>query len=201
MSALKPPDADKTYRRHVYSDLQPYVCIIEHCKTPNRLFNHRREWEDHILQESGTLSGRDMCPLCHVILPSAKKWRNHVGREMQQLALFAIPKEMYDGGDGNAVESDSVVESEGRASPESERLSGSDDDPSFDVPNQTYQPFKSSKRGFVPEILLPTYGLLQTLHKALTELQRSEGLYSDEELTPYVSKVNEHRALNISQSF
>jgi hypothetical protein len=95
-------------RRHVFDDLQPYVCILESCVTPNRVFTNRRAWEDHLRQEGGSFVGQNVCPLCHVDLPSPQKWRSHVGREMQQLALFAIPKEMYsrDEDDDSEDESD-----------------------------------------------------------------------------------------------
>jgi hypothetical protein len=98
-------------RRHVFDDLQPYVCIFENCITPNRVFLNRRAWEDHLRQESGSQLDRNTCPLCLVSLPSLQKWRSHVGREMQQLALFAIPKEMYSR-DEDDSESDDINESE-----------------------------------------------------------------------------------------
>lgn len=99
----------------MFNDLQPYICLLENCKTPDRLFARRRDWEDHLSQESDTLFDRNVCPLCFVVLPSARNWRSHVGREMQQMALFAIPKEIYGEGD----EEDDEGENEGVASSES----------------------------------------------------------------------------------
>jgi hypothetical protein len=41
---------DSTNRRHVYSDLQPYVCTFEDCEEPDRLFGSRHAWFDHELK-------------------------------------------------------------------------------------------------------------------------------------------------------
>jgi hypothetical protein len=101
----------KLDRKHVFNDLQPYVCILENCTTPNRVFNQRRDWEDHLRQESGAPFGQE-CPLCLVVLPSSQKWRSHVGREMQQLALFAVPKEMYGRDDDVEESSNESIQSE-----------------------------------------------------------------------------------------
>jgi hypothetical protein len=94
-------------RRHVFNDLQPYVCILKDCKTPDRVFTSRRAWEDHLRQETGSPLSLNVCPLCLDSFQSPQKWRNHVGREMQQLALFAIPKELY----GRDEDDDSIGES------------------------------------------------------------------------------------------
>ncbi|KAK3312892.1 hypothetical protein B0H66DRAFT_382716 [Apodospora peruviana] len=37
------------WRRHVFSDLQTYICTFEYCPTSTRLFPTRREWMEHEL--------------------------------------------------------------------------------------------------------------------------------------------------------
>jgi len=38
------------HRRHVFKDLQPYVCTFAECTTPNKMFPTRREWFAHELK-------------------------------------------------------------------------------------------------------------------------------------------------------
>lgn len=39
--------AKYTRRRHVYSDLQPYICLWENCSLGRRMFSTRHEWLQH----------------------------------------------------------------------------------------------------------------------------------------------------------
>jgi len=40
----------KSWRRHVYADLRPYLCVSEDCQTPEHQFDRRRDWMQHELQ-------------------------------------------------------------------------------------------------------------------------------------------------------
>ena len=147
----------RSWKNHVFKDLQPYVCTFGECPTNHTMFatrhewfnhelhSHRREWfcslcnqtfktkdacEHHMEQRhlegltEGQLSALvDMCerpvevipatacPLCDwdtiwrsrgavaeqtpfpdTINVTAKAFRAHVGRHLEQLALFALPK-------------------------------------------------------------------------------------------------------------
>ncbi|KAF4998394.1 hypothetical protein FDECE_11821 [Fusarium decemcellulare] len=42
------------WKKHVYSDLQPYVCLENDCAMPNRQYGRRKQWFDHVLQEHWT---------------------------------------------------------------------------------------------------------------------------------------------------
>ncbi|MCJ1381880.1 hypothetical protein MMC17_004992 [Xylographa soralifera] len=37
--------------KHVYRDLQPYMCTFEKCKTPHEMYEGRRQWFNHELQQ------------------------------------------------------------------------------------------------------------------------------------------------------
>jgi len=37
-------------RRHVFRDLQPYICTFDSCTKPNHLFETRHDWYDHEVQ-------------------------------------------------------------------------------------------------------------------------------------------------------
>lgn len=41
----------RAWARHIFHDLMPYVCIFAECSTPNRLYESRRQWSQHTLQE------------------------------------------------------------------------------------------------------------------------------------------------------
>ncbi|KAI9791856.1 MAG: hypothetical protein M1816_003401 [Peltula sp. TS41687] len=162
----------RAWKRHVFSDLQPYVCTFEECGL--RMFSERHVWFEHELQahrkqwccnacshpsfhspepfknhlrdchtkaftEAQLPVLIDMCqipvekirptacPLCDdwkvmstdpdshgttaVVTPS--QFRRHLGRHLEQLALFALPKRLEDddmddlGSDEAAVDLDS----------------------------------------------------------------------------------------------
>ncbi|KAJ5701223.1 hypothetical protein N7488_008771 [Penicillium malachiteum] len=81
--------------KHVFNDLMPYICVFPDCQRPHRLYESRREWYAHLqvahsLPENGDLSMQ--CPLCHQTMSSGKSFERHVGRHLQELALFALPK-------------------------------------------------------------------------------------------------------------
>ncbi|EEQ91496.2 uncharacterized protein BDCG_06616 [Blastomyces dermatitidis ER-3] len=101
-----------SWARHVFDDLQPYVCTFRDCSTPNQVYSRRRTWFNHektahraaqlpqgdsraaLLQSSGpvdTLSAVD-CPLCREQVLSLHHLERHLARHLEQLALFAMPK-------------------------------------------------------------------------------------------------------------
>lgn len=40
----------RLWKRHVYADLRPYVCLSDDCQTPETEFDRRRDWMQHELQ-------------------------------------------------------------------------------------------------------------------------------------------------------
>lgn len=87
---------DRTaWARHIFSDLMPYVCISPGCLTPHRLYESRAEWHVHSKNQhsiSEDPDNRAECPLCRASFPSGKQFERHVGRHLQELALFALPR-------------------------------------------------------------------------------------------------------------
>lgn len=64
---------DIELRRHVFADLQPYVCAFEGCSAP--LFNTRREWFRHEME----LHRREWhCPKCDAITNCQAELRAHL---------------------------------------------------------------------------------------------------------------------------
>ena len=102
-----------SWAKHVFQDLQPYVCLEPDCKTPHKMYTNRREWIYHMRNvhdqiekqerpESETLSP---CPLCDLVCVSRAYLDKHVARHMQELALFVLPQDDEDlNGDSSSRE-------------------------------------------------------------------------------------------------
>ncbi|KAJ3473627.1 hypothetical protein NLG97_g10210 [Lecanicillium saksenae] len=150
------------WKRHVFRDLQPYVCLQQDCSAPDHLYTRRAGWMAHIKTEHWkiwhcafgcpglfdsakelqahlqathgqdmsdaylasleSLSGmadaakpRETCPLCGSFwCGSTDKYTEHVGRHLEELALFALPNVGDDdGGEESEEEGDSRVGSDG----------------------------------------------------------------------------------------
>ena len=84
--------------RHIFKDIKPYVCTFPDCSIPDRLYDSRREWYSHETTEHGREDFQ--CHLCKDILRSSKHYERHVGRHLEELALFVLPRiEMDDAED------------------------------------------------------------------------------------------------------
>ncbi|KAL7907213.1 hypothetical protein GGI35DRAFT_82902 [Trichoderma velutinum] len=40
-----------SWKKHVFRDLQPYICLIDNCSVPNQLYQRRKDWVAHMKQE------------------------------------------------------------------------------------------------------------------------------------------------------
>ena len=95
-----------SWNRHVFGDLQPYVCTEMECTSPNKLYTTRHEWLQHLMavhhQEgpsgsSSTESAKDAtCALCSAVLPDRKQLTRHLARHLQELSLFLLPSAAED---------------------------------------------------------------------------------------------------------
>ncbi|KAL4929581.1 uncharacterized protein BDV17DRAFT_58225 [Aspergillus undulatus] len=86
----------KDWARHVFRDLMPYICIYPDCPIPSRLYESRRQWQRHLCSEH-SCTGPDYndnstCPLCSARIPQTGTFERHVGRHLEELALFVLPR-------------------------------------------------------------------------------------------------------------
>lgn len=80
----------RSWHRHIFKDIKPYVCTFPKCSMPDRLYDSRREWYFH---ESTEHRREDwVCSLCRDTLKSSKQYERHVARHLEELALFALPR-------------------------------------------------------------------------------------------------------------
>ncbi|KAL8723101.1 MAG: hypothetical protein Q9181_007356 [Wetmoreana brouardii] len=91
-----------SWNRHVFHDLQPYVCTEHDCVTPDKLYTSRHEWsahlsaahfhEDLLRADTGKQVTRHTCPLCVYGQSTREGYDRHLARHLQELALFVLPR-------------------------------------------------------------------------------------------------------------
>ena len=104
-------DGTPAWHKHVFQDLQPYVCTVAACSTPYTLFSTRHEWAQHLKEahplewtgdenraadankEPNKSSCCAICPLCKSASKSEKHFVRHLARHLQELALFVLPQD------------------------------------------------------------------------------------------------------------
>ena len=80
----------RSWNRHIFKDIKPYVCTFSECSIPDRLYDSRREWYSHEITEHRREDY--VCSLCKETLKSSKQCERHVARHLEELALFALPR-------------------------------------------------------------------------------------------------------------
>ncbi|KAL8896798.1 MAG: hypothetical protein Q9207_007529 [Kuettlingeria erythrocarpa] len=95
----------KAWNRHVFIDLQPYICTEGSCATPNKLYATKHEWVHHLrTAHDHELDSVHTCTLCGVSQSTPGGHHQHVARHLQELALFILPRN-----DDGSDEDDSAV--------------------------------------------------------------------------------------------
>ena len=126
------------WKKHVYRDLQPYVCTFRDCATADETYESRRQWFSHELQKHRRVwacsahcqqtfpsatqlithmkkfstmdvpdaqlpafiemraspvpkNAKCTCPLCSFQVTGTSSLQKHLGRHLEELALFALP--------------------------------------------------------------------------------------------------------------
>lgn len=79
--------------KHVFQDLEPYVCVFEDCDLPERLYKSHREWTAHFRDSHTHSLSSSRCPLCAEDgLTTSRLLQQHVRRHLEDLALFILPR-------------------------------------------------------------------------------------------------------------
>ena len=92
----------RSWHRHVFNDLQPYVCTDASCAIPDKLYTNRHEWlqhlkneHDHVEMAKSAISSQSQqrtCELCGEVQETIKRYNSHVARHLQELALWILPR-------------------------------------------------------------------------------------------------------------
>ncbi|KAF2126814.1 hypothetical protein P153DRAFT_70755 [Dothidotthia symphoricarpi CBS 119687] len=72
------------WHKHVYRDLQPYICTFEACEIPDRMYESRHEWFNHELQAHRTWW--ECIEGCNQPFQSPDSFREHTWHEHTDLA-------------------------------------------------------------------------------------------------------------------
>ena len=103
-------------RKHLFADLQPYVCPWDQCLGNTTTFRSRNTWVSHLGQEHNLASHRNgsACPLClESVGDGLGAVGVHIARHLEDIALAAIPRN---------VDSDDGSDSEGNTSTSAESI-------------------------------------------------------------------------------
>ena len=113
-------DGNRAWNKHVFQDLQPYICIAPTCTTPDKLYPTRHEWLHHSYVAHPVMMTYDdtteeskrsvACLLCKESIELGKQHDRHLARHLQELSLFVLP----------SVEQDSDVDDDGGAASSSD---------------------------------------------------------------------------------
>ena len=83
----------RSWARHVFRDIMPYVCIFADCSTPSRLYDSRREWYEHLTDSHISLSNAGElheCALCREAGFSKLSLERHLGRHLEEFGSICF---------------------------------------------------------------------------------------------------------------
>ncbi|KAL2865871.1 uncharacterized protein BJX67DRAFT_382554 [Aspergillus lucknowensis] len=89
----------QAWARHIFRDLSPYICIFSGCSTQNKLYESRKAWYRHIRQAhmaNQDVRGSYTCSLCAEGSLPMVSFEKHVGRHLEELSLFVLPRDTED---------------------------------------------------------------------------------------------------------
>ena len=111
-------DGVRAWNKHIFQDLQPYICLAPTCTTPDKLYPTRHEWLHHSYMAHPAVMTHDdtteeskrfvACLLCKETFELGKQHARHLARHLQELSLFVLPNLEQDsdvGGDEGAASS------------------------------------------------------------------------------------------------
>ncbi|KAL8869007.1 MAG: hypothetical protein Q9174_004597 [Haloplaca sp. 1 TL-2023] len=111
----------QSWNRHVFEDLQPYMCLEKTCSTPQKLYTTKHEWMHHTTTAHPSLSAGERecdeeerddsgpCVLCGDFQETRQLAHRHVARHLQELALFVLPCNHSEDSDDSEESFDSQV--------------------------------------------------------------------------------------------
>ncbi|KAI4120029.1 MAG: hypothetical protein LQ338_007209, partial [Usnochroma carphineum] len=81
----------RSWTKHVFQDLLPYVCPFSDCPAPEKLYDSSHDWYRHLQVSHASVINRRVCPLCKSVVVSAAQFKRHLARHLEDLALFVLP--------------------------------------------------------------------------------------------------------------
>ncbi|PMD29367.1 hypothetical protein L207DRAFT_521047 [Hyaloscypha variabilis F] len=85
----------EAWKKHIFGDLEPYICTFAKCQNPLKTFKSRLEWTKHEVTiheaEYQKRLKAGICPLCRKAVYPAKQLSRHLGRHLRELSLASLP--------------------------------------------------------------------------------------------------------------
>ncbi|KAH7324243.1 hypothetical protein B0I35DRAFT_475505 [Stachybotrys elegans] len=108
----------RAWKKHLFQDLRPYLCLESTCSFKHAPFATRAEWETHMSLDHGDIMRRQgsSCPICLENFPESKiQTSSHLVKHLEQLALTILPAtlEIEDEEEGDDSEISSMRGSQG----------------------------------------------------------------------------------------
>ncbi|KAJ6123350.1 hypothetical protein N7512_005815 [Penicillium capsulatum] len=93
--------------KHVFEDLQPYVCTVQACTSPRTRFHSSLDWANHEAIH-GTKRASSSCPVCvcDKDLSEPAAYFKHVAEHLREISLAVLPPNL----DANEDDSDGFDE-------------------------------------------------------------------------------------------
>lgn len=104
-SSIAPPN-HRSWRKHIFCDIRPYMCTVPACPSPYSLFPKRREWIHHmqymhaedwpgIERETDSDTAKleirpEPCPLCKIPMWHGKHYQRHLASHLETIALSIV---------------------------------------------------------------------------------------------------------------
>ncbi|KAK6828318.1 hypothetical protein PG987_011659 [Apiospora arundinis] len=96
------------WKKHLFLDLQPYICLYDGCDFNRTPFPTKTQWECHVNLEHGqsqSTATTSECPICQ---ENASDWQTntnvHLARHLEEIALTVLPTNL-DSEDGTDLDS------------------------------------------------------------------------------------------------
>lgn len=85
------------FRKHVFDDLQPYMCTVENCKNSKVLFNVSGMWARHESSHSASSPDSSECSFCSAIYQErGPAYFKHVSAHLREVSLSVLPQPVED---------------------------------------------------------------------------------------------------------
>ncbi|KAJ4415947.1 hypothetical protein N0V82_007069 [Gnomoniopsis sp. IMI 355080] len=108
------------WKRHLFEDLQPYLCLDEACRLKEAPFPTKAQWETHFALDHARPEDCPgiVCPICQATTPDGRAHvMSHLAKHMEEIALTILPINA-DSEDG--TDADSGLASDASSSPGSD---------------------------------------------------------------------------------
>ncbi|KAI8943304.1 hypothetical protein NX059_001324 [Plenodomus lindquistii] len=149
-------ETDKAWYKHVYQDIQPYMCTAPNCTTADQTYESRHEWFQHetqfhwktwkcaegcdqsfessealythverkhptvelkpqmerylrMCEKQKPFTDGAACALCARVFDNVSRFRSHMGKHFEEIALFALPSHLL-ADDTESLTSDNNVQ-------------------------------------------------------------------------------------------